>query len=463
MVIYCIQTTMENLNEKIGNVPENLPCEEKNDINPNINIKIPKKRIGTFLKAFIIVVIILISFPRMVNNVSSTLSLVDNQAKKFPEFFPNLALVGTSLGDFGMDVGSKFADFVKNNLADMAEIFYSRKITGSDTEVIESNQIEEKAKPVRIIAESVGIDSIILNPESTDITVLDEALTYGAVRYPKSGLLGDNDNIYIFGHSTSIKTVRNQAYKALNGLKDLKAGDEIKLLSEQREYIYKVTAVTQEKNTDAIVRFNTGKRTLTLSTCNTLGAKEDRYIVTADFVASYPIATTVTSNTTTNNNENQTQQQNQNTITQGAQTEITVPINPSGNQIQASNPNGKVDLSAQITEVGYIDSITKEFIATSTPKSSDKIAFKFVISNIGTKTAEGWSFSTVIPTMPLYIYQSNTQQNLAPGERIEYMMGFDKGEVGTDKAIIVNVDPTRSIFESNEDNNITKKIINIIK
>ena len=38
------------------------------------------------------------------------------------------------------------------------------------------------------------------------------------------------------------------------------------------------------------------------------------------------------------------------------------------------------------------------FIATTTLSVVNKIAVKFVISNLGTKTAEGWSFNMVLPT-----------------------------------------------------------------
>ncbi len=435
-----------------GNVPNNLPHE--NSSNDNIQLNIPKKRLKTALKVLIIVLILVVSAPRILTNVSSTIEIVGGEAEKFPQVFPSLTLTGTAIGAFTYDQLKGLSGFMSDNLAAMAELLYSRKLNPNEEIINGYGEVnEEKANPIRIIIDKVGIDSIILNPESTDIEVLEGALKYGIVRYPKSGILGEKDNIYLFGHSTSIKVVNNQAYKALNGLNKLEKGDIIKIQSENKEHVYRVTSVTMKKNSDAVVTFNTGKKTLTISTCNTLGAKEDRYIVKADFITSYPLASV------TINEEIPTTPVNPVTpttpATPGTETNTVISMGA------PSNPYGKVDLDGKITQVGIIDSETGDFIATTTLSVVNKIAVKFVISNLGTKTAEGWSFNMVLPTTPQYIYHSNSQDNLRPGERIEYAIAFDKPKEGDNAEIILNVDPTRSIYESNEDNNIVKRIIEI--
>ena len=187
-------------------------------------------------------------------------------------------------------------------------------------------------------------------------------------------------------------------------------------------------------------------------------SKEDRYIVEADFIASYPLSTDTPIITPTTPNQTEETPSSQ-TPTQGERIINTYPIE---NAIKVSDPSGKADLSAEITEIGILDSVTNEFIATTTLRSSDKIAFKFIISNLGTKKAEGWSFNAVLPTKPFHIFHSNTQATLMTGERIEYAMGFDKAKEGDNEVIIVNVDPNRSIYELNESNNIIKKFIKII-
>lgn len=439
-------------------VPSNLPCEENGG---NLNISISKKKIKNFLRIAIIVLVILVAAPRMINNIVSTTEIVKREAEKFPIIFPTLTMTGSTMWSFASDGIKNLSDYVSNNMALVAEILYSRKLDeGEVVEIQKENQNNLQEKPVRIIIEKVGIDSTISNPESTDITALDEALSYGVVRYPKSGLLGEKDNVYLFGHSTSYEVVRNQAYKALNGLNKLEAGDIIKIQSDNNEYLYKVTSLEMEKDSNIVVKFNTKKQTLTISTCNTLGNKEDRYIVRADFITNYPLEINSVSVNSLNNKSNTTSiTRTTPKITNEIKHEYTVtPVIPA-NKTLTSDPNGKVDLTAQITTIGILDPITKEFIATTTLKNSDTIAFKFVVTNQGTKTAEGWSFNVVLPTSPLHMYHSNSQQNLGPEERIEYSLGFDRPEVNDNAVIIVNLDPAGTIWESNENNNIIKKFI----
>ena len=149
-------------------------------------------------------------------------------------------------------------------------------------------QIQLRQEPVRIIIDKVGIDSTVLNPEKTDIKVLDQALLRGAVRYPGSGLLGEG-NVFIFGHSTSLRVVNNQAYKTFNNLKNLTQGDEIRVRSHDREYLYRVVKVSLVSADTAWVDFTSKRKRLTISTCNTFGKKEERYVVEADFIKSYRI------------------------------------------------------------------------------------------------------------------------------------------------------------------------------
>ena len=152
---------------------------------------------------------------------------------------------------------------------------------------IESTQGKIGVLPLNIKITNVGIDAQVYNPAGTSTEVLDEYLKKGAVRYPGSGLLGISGNIFLLGHSTSFKVVINQAYKTFVGLKDLKAGDTISIYSESDEYIYKVNSVRMEEASNVRIDFDTnGKQLLTLVTCNTsVGSKEARYIVVAEFVS----------------------------------------------------------------------------------------------------------------------------------------------------------------------------------
>lgn len=140
-------------------------------------------------------------------------------------------------------------------------------------------------KPLRIVIEKIGVDATIANPVSTNVTTLDEYLKQGAVRYPGSGSLGEG-NMFIFGHSTGLTTVNNLAYKTFNGLRDLSSGDIIKIYGDSKIHQYQVSSVVLVDESQALVEFTNTKNMLTLSTCNSFGAKTERYVVEADYIGS---------------------------------------------------------------------------------------------------------------------------------------------------------------------------------
>lgn len=142
-------------------------------------------------------------------------------------------------------------------------------------------------EPVRIIIDKIDIDTTVANPESTDVNVLDQALLGGAVRYPGSADLSDDGNMFLFGHSSYLPRVINPAFKAFNGLQNLVAGDVIRVQSADKEYIYRVDTVSLVDANDAWVDLSGVEKRLTLSTCNTFGQKQDRFVVEAYFVGSY--------------------------------------------------------------------------------------------------------------------------------------------------------------------------------
>jgi LPXTG-site transpeptidase (sortase) family protein len=148
-----------------------------------------------------------------------------------------------------------------------------------------SQQQYPEENPVRIQAPAVGIDALVNDPSSTDVNVLDNSLSSGAVHYPASGLLGDTSRMYIFGHQSYLPIVHNQAYKTFNGLQNLKIGDEIIVYSATAAYHYRVFSVQQVTAAAGTVSLGGNDRMLTLSTCDSFGTKEDRYEVEAQFVS----------------------------------------------------------------------------------------------------------------------------------------------------------------------------------
>lgn len=136
--------------------------------------------------------------------------------------------------------------------------------------------------PAHLKIPTAGTDVAIQNPNTTDPVLLDEYLKKGIVRYPGSGLLGKG-NVLLFGHSSHLKVVNNPNYKALNGIENLKSGDEIFVKGEDGEtFVYKVKSVRMAPASEIKVDFS-AQNMLTISTCNNFGAKEDRHVVEAVF------------------------------------------------------------------------------------------------------------------------------------------------------------------------------------
>lgn len=146
--------------------------------------------------------------------------------------------------------------------------------------------------PIRIEIPAINLAATIENPTVTTVAVLDGGLLRGAVRYPTSAKLGEVGNVVIFGHSSYLPVVGNPAYKTFNGIQKLSAGDVVTVYSSSTAYTYRVRSMVKEKaNDNTAIPLEISGRTLTLVTCNSFGAKEDRFVVTADFVESHSIAT----------------------------------------------------------------------------------------------------------------------------------------------------------------------------
>jgi LPXTG-site transpeptidase (sortase) family protein len=140
--------------------------------------------------------------------------------------------------------------------------------------------------PKSITLSPLGRTVTVLNPTSRSVANLDAALLKGVVRHPDSAdLLDPNGNILILGHSSYLKNVFNKNFQAFNGIQNLKWGDTITLRSSEALYTYRVERVYEAKASAVMVPTRSSQPKLTLATCDTFGAKEDRFIVEAVLVA----------------------------------------------------------------------------------------------------------------------------------------------------------------------------------
>ncbi len=138
--------------------------------------------------------------------------------------------------------------------------------------------------PTRLVISKIGIDTPIMHPTKTDIASLDAALLSGAALYPGSALPSTEGSVLIFGHQSYLPVVRNKAFKALNDVQKLVAGDTAVVFVGDTQYTYRVRTVTLTTVATGEIPLETAGHTLTLVTCNSLGSKEERYIIKADLI-----------------------------------------------------------------------------------------------------------------------------------------------------------------------------------
>ena len=143
--------------------------------------------------------------------------------------------------------------------------------------------------PVKIVIAKIALDAPITNPASTEVEALDAELLKGAVRYPTSASLGETGNVVLFGHSSYLPVVKNQAYKTFNNIQKLTVGDSITVYSSTAAYTYRVRSVTKESAESGAIPLSVSGKVLTLSTCDSFGKKSDRFVVVADFVESHSL------------------------------------------------------------------------------------------------------------------------------------------------------------------------------
>jgi len=134
----------------------------------------------------------------------------------------------------------------------------------------------------------------------------------------------------------------------------------------------------------------------------------------------------------------------------GAQTTVVTTVTGTAPAAYSGLP----DLVVENVTTGYLSSSD-----TSTFRSSNEVpdgkrgAVKFTVANRGTNVSARFDFEVELPTTRGYTYKSKSQQTLRPGERIDYVLGFDQARSGNDRTITITVDADRDIDESNESNN----------
>lgn len=124
---------------------------------------------------------------------------------------------------------------------------------------------------------------------------------------------------------------------------------------------------------------------------------------------------------------------------------------------------GLPDLIVTINAVGYLTTTSADsFVASSTVPAGSRAAVSFTIKNVGTNASGLWRFSASIPTQTFYLYQSQPQQSLNPGDSIDYTLGFDQANRGASQTISITANFDRGVTESNTDNNSASAKVTIL-
>jgi hypothetical protein len=119
----------------------------------------------------------------------------------------------------------------------------------------------------------------------------------------------------------------------------------------------------------------------------------------------------------------------------------------------AENPNGKPDLDITILATGVVNKRTEVFTEKSEIKDNEKAAVRFEVKNIGDKQSGAWRFESKLPTKASYTFKSASQVSLMPGDKIEYVLGFDEFKNTDSLRFTIEVDPSDAVDESDETNN----------
>lgn len=147
-------------------------------------------------------------------------------------------------------------------------------------------------------------------------------------------------------------------------------------------------------------------------------------------------------------------------VTAGTRTSETIPL---GGTVPSSAPYGFPDLITSITAVGYLATTSADsFVASATVPAGSRPAVRFTIKNAGTNVTGSWRFSASIPTQTAYIFQSQSQQSLAPGDSIDYILGFDQANRGSNQTISVTANFDNAVAESNKNNNSASAAVTIL-
>jgi hypothetical protein len=123
-----------------------------------------------------------------------------------------------------------------------------------------------------------------------------------------------------------------------------------------------------------------------------------------------------------------------------------------------SNPNGMADLEVRPIATGYLDA-QGNFVPSGSVAPHQQAVVKFAIVNVGDKNTGTWNFTVAIPSQTDPRFDSGTQQNLGPGDRIEYTLGFNNINNSASNIVTITADASNYVTERSKANNTARMYV----
>ena len=115
------------------------------------------------------------------------------------------------------------------------------------------------------------------------------------------------------------------------------------------------------------------------------------------------------------------------------------------------NTSGPADLVVNLIATGVLNN-SNQFITGRTAQVGEKVGIRFEIVNRGSKNTGTWNWGATLPVPPPQnIYSGWNQVSLAPGDGIEFTLGYQRTNPEQNQIIIV-VDPSKVVIQNNREN-----------
>jgi sortase A len=160
--------------------------------------------------------------------------------------------------------------------------YYESKEAGIEIRELpeESGDLISEAFTLKINKLNI-VTPVIENVDGGNKKRYNEALKSGVAHYKGTALPGEESNIFIFGHSSSYVGLGGDYGEIFKELNNMESGDEILIIYQDKEYIYKVVEKKVVEKTEVSVLNSTDGEQLTLMTCWPIGTNLKRLIVIA--------------------------------------------------------------------------------------------------------------------------------------------------------------------------------------